>query len=180
MIEGSVSFNDFQCNLLKKKEKKTAKVRNSFGVYDCYKHIRKNGWYNIGTPLSEHEFYTIIRSINNAIAKEIALGNDIKLPQKMGSLELRKRERGVSIVDGKLKITYPVNWEETIRLWFEDEQARKDKTLLRDEQKYVYKVKYNKYKANYENKTFYEFTLNRKIKKALKDNINKNKVDALW
>lgn len=180
MIEGSISFNNFQNNLLKRSSRKLAKVRNSFGVYDVYKLIRKNQWYNIGKPLTEHEFYSIIRAVNNIFAKEIALGNSVVFPQRMGMLELRKNERGVSIVDGKLKVTYPVNWNETIKLWFEDEKARKEKTLLRDEQRFVYKVKYNKYKANYDNKSFYEFALNRKIKKALKENINKKKVDALW
>ena len=27
---------------------KVMKVTNSWGVYDAYKHMRKNGWYNIG------------------------------------------------------------------------------------------------------------------------------------
>lgn len=175
-----MGLDEFRNTIQKKSGSKQMKISNSWGVYDVYKHIRKNGWYNIGRPLKEHEFYSIIRGVNNYLAKEIINGNSVDFPYKMGTLELRKKERGVSIVNGKLKITYPVNWDETIKLWFEDEQARKDKTLLRDEQKFVYRVKYNKYKANYENKSFYEFALNRKIKKALKENIKNRKVDALW
>jgi hypothetical protein len=40
------------------------KVNNSLGVYDAYKWIRKNKWFNIGRPLKEHEFYSIIRKVN--------------------------------------------------------------------------------------------------------------------
>lgn len=86
----------------------------------------------------------------------------------------------MSIVDNKLRINYPVNWHDTIKLWFEDEEARKNKTLLRDESREGYTIKYNKYDANYENKCFYEFAVNRFIKKALKDEIKNNKIDSLW
>lgn len=157
-----------------------AKIRNSFGVYDAYKLARKNGWYDIGRPLKEHEFYAVVRGVNNMFAQELSMGNTVVLPERMGKLELRKHEVGVSIVDGKLKNTYPVNWDETVRLWYEDEEARKNKTLLRIENKYVYKVGYNKRDALYNNKTFYRFSLNRKIKRTLKKNIEQGKTDALW
>ena len=33
---------------------KKHKIRNSIGVYDAYKWIRKNKWLNIGKPITEH------------------------------------------------------------------------------------------------------------------------------
>lgn len=175
-----MDFKEFSDKIFKRKEKKQAKVRNSWGVYDVYKHIRKNKWYDIGRPLGEHEFYTIIRSVNNLLAEEIINGNTVIFPSKMGSLELRKRPRGVSIVDGKLKNTYPIDWQETVRLWFEDEEERKKKTLLRIEDKESYHVQYCKKNANYENRSFYDFSLNRKIKKALKQKIDNREIDTIW
>jgi hypothetical protein len=174
------SFTEFTTDLIKRRTHKTMKVTNSFGVYDAYKHIRKNGWYDIGRPLKEGEFYKIVRGVNDGFAKMILNGDTVVFPSRMGKLELRKFEKGVSIVDGKLKITYPINWEETMKLWYADEQARKDKVLLRRENKYVYNVRYCKYDANYENKCFYEFTLNRDIKKELKKRINNGEIDTLW
>jgi len=173
-------LEDFISKVCKRKEKKTAKVRNSWGVYDAYKHIRKNGWYDIGRPLKEHEFYTIIRSINKLLAEEILNGRQVKFPHRMGCLELRKSPRGVSLIDGKLINTYPINWYETMRLWFEDEEEKKKKTLVRIEDKYAYKVKYDKYKADYENKGFYEFSLNKYIKAALKEKLDKGEIDTIW
>jgi len=171
-------FKTFKRNLVNGSHQ--MKVTNSFGVYDAYKHIRKNGWYNIGRPVKEKEFYAVIRQVNNLLAKEIAKGNDVRFPERMGLLELRKYERGASFVKGKLRITYPVDWNETLKLWYEDGEAYKNKTLLRTKGKYTYRVKYNVFgdNAKYENKGFYLFTLNRKIKKALKENINQGKVDA--
>lgn len=155
-------------------------VTNSWGVYQAYKLIRKNGWYNIGRPLKEKEFYAIVRGINKLLAENIINGETVRFPERMGFLELRKWEKGVSIVNGRLKVNYPIDWGETWKLWYNDQEAFKNKTLLRDEKKDIYSVRYVKNNANYENKLFYQFVLNRKIKKRLKVNIKNDKIDTLW
>lgn len=175
-----MDYKEFRAKLIKTDVPKKPKVRNSWGVYDAYKHIRKKGWYDIGRPLKEHEFYSIIRGVNDLLAEDIANGKEVTFPSRMGALELRKIQSGVSIIDGKLKNTYPIDWLRTTRLWFEDLEARNNKTLLRNETKYIYHVKYNKFCANYTNQCFYEFKLNRFIKLTLKENINKGKIDTLW
>ena len=158
------------------------KVRNSIGVYDVYKAIRKHHWYNIGRPVTEKEFYAIIRSVNKLLAAEIALGNTVKFPYKMGKLELRKYPVGVKIKDGKLKITYPVDWNETLKLWYRDAEAERQKILMRKENPFVYFIRYctEGNQCNYPNKNYYQFATNTFIKKALNKNINKGKVDTLW
>lgn len=175
-----MDYREFLNIIQKHRGKKIMKVVNSWGVYDAYKHIRKNGWYNIGRPLKEHEFYSIIRGINNLLAEEIKIGNEIHFPQGMGALEVRKYPVGVSIVDGKLKNTYKVSWKDTMRLWYEDEEARRNKILIRTENKFAYTVKYNKHDAHYKNQCFYQFALNRFAWKGLMDNISKGKIDTLW
>lgn len=156
------------------------RIRNSWGVYSVYKHIRKNHWYNIGKPVSEHDFYSIIRMVNSLLAENLTNGIPVKFPGRMGQLELRKHKAGCSIVDGKLKITYPIDWAETWNLWFNDTEAHQQKTLKYDEQPEVFYTKYNKYNAAYNNKQFYQFTINREVKVALKENIKQGKVDTLW
>ena len=176
-----MDYKEFNIKIKKGDQKKQAKVRGSWGVYQSYKHIRKNGWYNIGRPLKEHEFYSIIRGVNKLLANELANGNEISFPWRMGQLELRKFTPGVSFVDGKLKNTYPIDWGSTMRLWYEDEEAMANKTLLRFEGKgSFYYVKYNKRYAAYENQVFYEFEVNRFLKLALKENIKQGKIDTLW
>lgn len=157
-----------------------AKVRNSWGTYDCYKKIRKNGWNGIGQPVSEKDFYAIIRGINLLIADNIANGITVKLPFKMGVLELKKFQKGVSFVDGKLKNTYPIDWHNTLLLWDNDEEAREKKIRLRHENEWVYHVRYDKGKAGFNNKVFYNFALNTFIKRALSKNIKSGKVDTIW
>lgn len=155
-------------------------IRNCWGVYDVYKTIRKNHWYNIGRPLSEHEFYVIIRSIHKLMAEELISGNTIQFPEKMGSLELRKYPRGVSFVGGVLKNTYPIDWKSTNQLWSEDAEAKEKKILLHYESPMVYHVHYCKDNATFENKTFYRFRLMQGLRKKLKENIESGKTDTLW
>lgn len=169
-----------QKNKKTKPSERKVRVTNSFGVYDVYKLIRKNHWYNIGRPVTEKEFYSIIRGINKLLAEEIITGKEVVFPERMGSLELVKHEVGVSIVEGHLKNTYPIDWAKTWELWYNDREAMQQKILVRNEQKWVYKVKYCKDKAVYENKTFYQFILNTLIKKALKDKIQKGVIDTVW
>lgn len=156
------------------------KIRNCYGTYDIYKYIRKNHWKRIGQFVSEHDFYTIIRGINTMVADEIANGQPVKFPHGMGHLELRKSHRGVSIVNNKLHNTYPIDWMNTLYLWWQDEEAHKQKTLVRHDNEWVYTTKYLREKANYTNRGFYQFRLNKEVRQALSRNIRDGKVDTIW
>ena len=180
-MEEQKTFEQFKQETLRKKPKAN-RVQNSWGVYNCYKSIRKHGWFNIGRPVTEKEFYAIIRGVNDLLAEEIARGETVKFPERMGKLELRKYECGAFVKDGKLKVTYPVDWSETLKLWYRDEEAKRQKTLLRNENPFIYHVVYcaQGENANYENKCFYQFALNTFVKKALSRNIKQGKIDTLW
>lgn len=171
-------MDDFRKSILKVNEPRKHKVRNSLGVYDAYKFIRKNKWLNIGRALTEHEFYTIIRQMNNYMADNLLLGYDIMLPHRLGRLELRKYSSKVSIRDGKVVTNLPIDWDTTLKLWSEDEEAYKERTLVKMEEKEIFKVYYNKSNANYNNKSFYTFEINRDLKRRLKQKIKSRAIDA--
>jgi hypothetical protein len=155
------------------------RINNSLGVYDAYKWIRKNKWFNIGRPLKEKEFYSIIRSVNQYLCDYIASGEEVILPQKMGIISIRKRLRNIRIdEDGKIYSNLPVDWESTIKLWYEDKEAYESKTLVRVDEKEIFRIYYDKVKANYNNKSFYEFSFNKDLKVKLKQKIKEGVVDA--
>lgn len=171
-------MDDFRRKVLKLNEPRTHVVRNSLGVYDAYKYLRKNKWFNIGRPVTEHEFYTIIRQVNNLLAEKILSGEDIVLPHRLGTIELRKYDTRISFHDGKLVTNLPIDWDRTLKLWSENEEAYKDRTLVKMEEKETFKVFYNKRTANYENKSFMQFEVNRDLKRRLKQRIKNKAVDA--
>lgn len=171
-------MDSFRRKLLKVEESRVHKISNSYGVYDAYKYIRKNKWFDIGHSVTEHQFYSIIRGINNLLADSMLEGKDIHLPYKMGVLEVRKYDAKISFVDGKLKTNLPVDWDKTLKLWSEDEKAYEERTLIKMEEKEIFKVYYNKFRADYNNKSFYEFAINRDLKKRLKQRIKSGNFDA--
>ena len=171
-------MDDFRKEVLKVNESRVHKVNKSLGVYDSYKWIRKNKWLDIGRPLTEHEFYTIIRQINNLFADNIIDGNDIHLPHRMGDIELRKYENIIEFRNGVLVDSLPIDWDRTLKLWYEDEEAYKNKTLIKMEEKETFRVFYNKRTANYENKSFMQLEANRNLKLRLKQKIKNKTIDA--
>ncbi len=179
--EMETAWQEFRNSIIRNvKGQRKFKVTGSWGIYDAYKLIRKHKWFDIGRPLKEKEFYDIVRQINQKLADEISKGTTITFPSKMGKLQLRKEQRGVYFNNGKMKVTYPIDWIATLKLWFEDEEAREQKLLIRRNSKRVYRVQYNKHDATFNNKIFYDFTLNRYIKQKLKRNINNGIIDSVY
>lgn len=176
--ENNERLKDFINSIKKVSNCRKHKVTNSLGNYDAYKWIRKNSWLNIGRCLTEHEFYSIIRKVNDYLADSFLHGNDIKLPHRMGRIELRKYAAKVDIVDGKVRTNLPIDWDRTLKLWYEDEEAYKERTLVKVEEKEIFKVYYNKQLADYNNQVFYEFNVNRELKKRLKQRIKEGGLDA--
>lgn len=173
-----MEMNDFRKKILKVDGPRKHKVRNSFGVYDIYKYLRKHKWFNLPRPVTEHEFYTIIRQVNNMLADNILNGEDVVFPHRMGSLELRKKDAYVGFKNGKLITNLPIDWDRTLKLWSEDEEAYKERILIKMEEKEIFKVHYSKRHALYENKSFFTMEVNRDIKRGLKSRIKNRLVDA--
>ena len=69
-------MDNFRKELLKINESRVHKVKNSLGVYDAYKWIRKNKWLGM-SPISEHDFYAIIRTVNKALADKFLYSGSI-------------------------------------------------------------------------------------------------------
>lgn len=171
-------MDEFRRKILKIDGPRKHKINNSFGVYDAYKFIRKNKWFDIGRPIPEHIFYSIIRTVNNRLAELLSHGHDITLPCQMGRLEIRKYDAKVTLQGDKVVTNLPIDWDRTLKLWSEDEEAYKERTLIKMEEKEIFKVYYNRGKANYTNKSFFQFDVNRELKKKLKHRIKEGRLDA--
>lgn len=172
-----MTYEEFRSEVQHLNATRVHKVNNSLGVYDCYKWLRKRKWTDIGGRLTEHEFYSIIRRVNDYLADSFLQGNDIKLPCKMGRLELRKYDAKISLDGEKVKTNLPIDWDRTLKLWYEDEEAYKKKILIKVEERELFRVYYNKHLADYNNQVFYEFKVNRELKIKLKQRI-KEGLDA--
>lgn len=174
------SLIDFKKRIRKVAIHKKHNIRNSLGVYDGYKYYRKIKPKDKKYILTESLYFAIIRQVNTILADNIANGIEVKLPCRMGTIEIRKYEKSIKLDDeGNIKTNLPIDWDNTLKLWYEDEEAYKNKTLLRLDEQEMYKILYNKENANFNNRAFYDITFNRELKHKLKHNIKKGIIDAL-
>lgn len=155
------------------RESRHHNISHSIGMNEAFQYFKK-----YRKDIDSTMFRKTVKLINSLLQEQLADGEDIHLPQRMGYLELRKFPTKVEFIDGKLKTNLPIDWNKTLELWYNNPAAKEKKTKVRVETEYIYRVLYKKTAANYNNKTFYEFSTNRELKKALKRNIEEKKVDA--
>jgi len=173
-----MEYHEFIKSIKKVNNNRVHKVTNSYGSKDAFKYYRKIKPNDSKYVLTDCQYLHIIRSINDCLRDYLLEGKDILLPERMGRLELRKTTSKIKFENGKIKTNLPIDWNATLKLWYENPICKNKKQLVRQEVEEVFSVKYNVNKANYNNKTFYEFFTNRDIKLGLKKNIKLNKIDA--
>lgn len=173
------TLGEFKRRIKKVNQPREYKVRNSWGVYDGYKYYRKNKPDSKEYVLTESQYFAIIRKINLLLVDELLLGNDVRLPKSMGTVEIRKYDRRVRLgKDGRIHTNLSIDWDKTLELWYKDEEAFKDKTLVRIEENEIFRVYYNRESATYNNKSYYEFLFNKDLKIRLKQRIKEGLIDA--
>ena len=145
-------------------------IHSHFGANDFYRYYKNNG----GT-LSRLAFGNILKSINLKLADKILEGYSFKMPSRMGILAVTRKKEFVGFKDGKAITNRPIDYYSTIKLWNENPEAKAQGKLVRFLNKHtngwIYKIAYNKYYANYKNKSVYSLQINRKIKRQLAKNI---------
>lgn len=165
-------------DIKKVQEKRNHKIKNSYGVYDAYKYYRKNKPKDKKYILTESQYFSIIRTINKQLIDKLLLNSEINFPCRLGSLIIIKNTTKIYKENNKLKNTYPIDWKTTLELWEEDSESYKNRTLVKHLSKEVFKIKYDKSKANYINKSFFDFKPNRDLKLQLKELIKENNINA--
>lgn len=173
-----MTYEEFRIGVLKANQKKHHfKVHNSYGTKDAYRWAMKHR--QIRRDLSETNFRVIINALNQSLQDQLLQGKDVNLPERMGRIEIRKYDTHVGFEDGKVVTNLSVDWDKTLRLWYEDKEAYMNRTLVRCETSERFKFMYCKGRAKYNNKIFYEFAPTRDIRLKLKEIINNQGFDAL-
>ena len=176
--EKNKGLTDFLNSIKRVNEPRIHKVKNSYGVYDGFKYYRKNRPKGHKYVLTESQYCSIIRRVNELLGEALINGEDVTLPYRLGRLEIRKYEARITTDGKKVRTNLPIDWDRTLKLWYEDKESYKNKTLIKVEEKEIYKVYYNRNVAEFTNKTFYQFDANRELKRKLKQNIKEGKLDA--
>lgn len=169
-----MTFDEFLKDNKKVKDKRNSKITNSIGlvqIYPAYKKALNN--------VSKEDYSKIIRMVNEEIINRIVDGDKINLPYRMGNLSIIKKENLVYFKDGKVHTNKPIDWQKTNLLWFNNEEAKKKKQLVRCDNQFTFQIKYYKGNAYFKNKNFFTFRAHRPVKIHLKELIKQDKLEAL-
>lgn len=169
---------NFREEILKLRSHHHHKITNCIGIKDMLKWFTKNKWFGL-KEIKEKQLRDIIRNVHLEIVEELFKGNIIVFPWGMGSIYIKKIKTFVDYANGRMITNYPVNWKATLELWEHDLNARKNKTLIRFDDKNSFKFVYAKLKASYKNRLYYSIAFNRKLKLRLKDIVLTKRFDVL-
>lgn len=175
-----MTLEEFKINVGKRaKCPRKSKIKNSYGVLDGYLYYREKKKQKNEAYLKKGIYFKITRMVNNILREKFSNGEiEIVFPAKLGVLELRKTQIKKKIVNGKLVTNAFIDWNKTLELWYEDEEAFNNRTLVKHYSNARFSIYYNKQKAEYIGKSYFDFNANRELKNMLKKNINDNKIDA--
>ena len=146
--------------------------KNSWGVQDAYKHCMKNKLFKLEESVPIDVFRKIIRTVNLMLIDSFLEGQEIKFPCGMGFIIPFRRENKIQMKDGKVIDRYPINWDATLKLWFEDEDSRENKVTVKKINKERFFVKHVfPSKGKMKNKTALSFFVNRQFRDRVREKV---------
>jgi hypothetical protein len=175
-----MEYSEFLKDLKKVSGPRNHKIKNSYNTINGLKYYRTIRPNEKSYILRDSEYLEIIREMNLLIADELIKSKKVVLPSGMGALEICKIENKTFIDDnGMLVSTKPVNPSATYRLWYEDEEAREKRILVRFDEDYRFKFTYSSRSRKYKNSIYFNMKFGRYLKSKLYKEIVENNFDAL-
>lgn len=127
-------------------------AKNSYDTKDFYRNYIKGLDKNSDLFITERKYGEIIKVTNDIIKERLLDGCQVVFPYGLGSLQIESHENTIKIVNGTIHTSYMIDWNETIKLWFSDNECRKKKTLVRNDNPLRYVVQYRRPKIPMANK----------------------------
>ena len=125
--------------------------------------------------ISKKDYKIIVLLFIQFMIDEIIKGEEVILPFKLGTFRIVGRQIKPKITEeGKIKGLSP-NWNRTMKLWKEDEFAKKEKRIVYNFNEHtsgiIYKFIHSKKGTSLTNRGYYTFRLSRANKRKVHDAI---------
>lgn len=156
------------------------KNRRDYGIKDYYNYFKKN---NKDIDITRGEFNKIITEYNKAICDFIIEDNMIyQIPFVNLQFVIRKDKRKPRLIGSKLVNPTPIDWKTTKDLWARDEDAKKQKLLVRYRNShtsgYVFRIYMKKFRCKTKYSKFMKFRPNRVFQRNLAKRIKDESKDV--
>ena len=163
------SFEDYAKEVQNVHGKRKHKITGSQNTISGFSYYRKIRPKEKEFVLRDKEYLSIIREMNNLVADYLIENKSIRLPAGFGKLEVVKYETKSWIDEsGKFISTKKVDMNSTIILWYEDEESRINKTLVRYDDEFVFRFNYPQHGRMYKYNGYYSIKFNRQLQQKLK------------
>lgn len=174
------SYTELNNYFGKNKNNREHKIKCDYGLPDYYNFYKKI----VNNPVSKNLYTSILKEylkINHDIVSK--KGEPFILPKETGEIVVRKLKKEIEIKkDGSIKNSFPVNWKATKKLWSENINAKKNKTLIRHTNEhtdgYYFLIVYQRRSAKFKGKSYYKMQINRQMQRGLSDPILKGQIDS--
>lgn len=141
-------------------------VKDYTNLRDSYKTYKKNST----NPVDIKIYLSIVKGYMKFLIKKLFNTGEIRLPERLGILQIIGKKVKVTYEDGQIKGLAP-NWAATKKLWENDEVAKSNKQLIyhfNEETNGVrYKFFWSKSRVLAANKTLYDLRMTRTNKRLL-------------
>ena len=145
------------------------KISGSQNTIDGRRYYRKIRPKEKEFVLSDKEYLSIIREMNNLVVDYLIENKSIRLPAGFGKLEVVKYETKSWIdEDGRFMSTKKIDMNSTLKLWYEDEESRLNKTLVRYDDEFIFRLNYPQRGRMYKYNGYYSMRFNRNLQQKLK------------
>ena len=152
-------------NVSSNRKHKITGSQNTISGFHYYRSIRPKESQFV---LKDKEYLSIIREMNNLVADYLIENKSIRLPSGFGKLEIVKYETKSWIdKNGKFASSKRVDMNETFKLWYEDEECRINKTLVRYDNDFIFRIKYPSKGRMFKYNGYFSIRFNRQLRHKL-------------
>jgi len=163
-------------NVNSNRKHKITGSQNTISGFHYYRKIRPQEKEFV---LKDKEYLSIIREMNNLIVDYLVENKSIRLPAGFGKLEIIKTETKSWIDDtGKFISSKKIDMNSTFKLWYEDEESRLNKTLVRHDDEFIFRIKYPQNGRMYKYNGYFSIRFNRQLRHKLMLSIKTGNYDT--
>ncbi len=153
---------------LQKWGSKPYRLGHCLGARDAFHWVRKNKWKALdGKPCDKLLYGKVISTVNQCLREMLLEGHQIEFPYQMGTILLSCYPAKIWESDGEYKTNYKVDWKKTLQYLWEDKEAMDNHPRIKRIEPRIYRVRYTKRKAHFQNRYFYLFRANRSLNRTL-------------
>lgn len=178
-MEKTNNLKDFMVEIKRAHQTRKHKVTNSYDTKDFYRNYIKGLDKNSEYYISEKQYGNILKVTNDLIMEKLLEGFQVVFPYNLGCLQIESSKNKFYYKNGELKTTYMIDWNETIKLWFEDDECRKNKTFVRRDNAEKYIVRYHHAKGKLKNKTLLYFLPCRRLTDKIEQKRKEEGINAI-